>query len=83
MTEINSIVGSSPNNIELTDQREIFSSFMKRAGRLGNETKELRFYLVKRATIKEFLQRGGSLPNFTYDKATGGVEYVPKMFVEN
>lgn len=83
LTEINRIVGSSPNNTELTNQREIFTAFMKRAGQLGNETKELRFYLVKKATIKEFLQRGGSLPNFTYDKATGGVEYAPKMFDSN
>ncbi len=37
------------------------------------------FYLVKQSTTKDFLRKGGTLPNFTYDKTTDTASYNPQF----
>jgi len=74
LAEINRFVGSSPNDLELADQRRVFSFCLTREQRTA-ATNEWRFYLVTKATIKDYLRKGGSLTHFTYDKTTDTVEY--------
>ncbi|MHC4394736.1 MAG: hypothetical protein ACYS1A_03705 [Planctomycetota bacterium] len=54
--------------------KKMQNDIMMALGGVFSETK-LTFYLVKQTTIKDFLRRGGKLPNFTYDKTTDMVKY--------
>jgi hypothetical protein len=80
LDEINQIVGSSPNEVEQADQREVFSSFLTKGRRFIDAKQELRIYLVMKATTKDYLRKGGSLPNFTYDKVTDTIKYYFPLF---
>jgi len=55
--------------------KELFYLFLNMKVRLGDAQGRFRLYLVTRETTKDYLRKGGSLPNFTYDKATDTAEY--------
>ena len=77
--EINRMVGFSPHAAEQARQRRTFSSALNRGG-FSNARAGLRFYLVLRGTIKDYLRSGGSLPAFAYDKTTDSVQYSLQLF---
>ncbi len=55
--------------------KELFYLFLNMKVRLGDAQGRFRLYLVTRETTKDYLRKGGSLPNFTYDKATDTAKY--------
>jgi hypothetical protein len=74
LADINTILGvTAEPNIALQEQALNF--FNKGFSNLGITT----FYLVKQSTTKDFLRKGGTLPNFTYDKAKDEVSFNPQF----
>jgi len=74
IADINRILGATDPNIEGQDK-----TFMQIAG-LFSQMK-MTFYLVRQATIKDFLRAGGRLPNFSYDRASDTATYSPQIHV--
>ncbi|MHC4751392.1 MAG: hypothetical protein ACYTFW_16155 [Planctomycetota bacterium] len=68
ITEINSILG--PSEIDL---QKLFKSTAGITSVLWGENQA--FYLVKKETAKDYLRKGGKLPQTTYDKETDMVSY--------
>ncbi|MHC4353416.1 MAG: hypothetical protein ACYS0H_11960, partial [Planctomycetota bacterium] len=82
LAEVNRIVGWAPNEKEQADQRKILNSLVAKSPQILDAKKELRFYLVTQATTKDHLRKGGSLPNYTYDKVTDSAAYSPQLLDE-
>ncbi len=74
LAEINRILGVTEPDIK--DQNETLMT----VGRSALQTKPT-FYLVTKSTTKDFLRRGGQLPDFDYDRQTDTVGYSPKLQV--
>ena len=69
LSEINHILGIQDPDTEL--QNKIWASL---TGTFSS-VEEITFYLVKQSTVKDTLRNGGTLPDFTHDKATDEVAY--------
>ena len=72
IADINKILGITRPNTK--KQAKIFTALLG----VFSEA-EPTFYLVTKATTKDFLRAGGRLPNCTYDKATDMVQYEPEF----
>jgi len=73
LADINSILGISEPDTELQDRAwtEFIDAF--------SSLEMITIYLVKQSTTKDFIRAGGTLPNFTYDKASDTVKYNPQI----
>lgn len=74
LAEINRILGVTEPDIK--DQNETLMTL----GQSALQTKPT-FYLVTKPTLKDFLRRGGQLPDFDYNPQTDTVGYNPKLEV--
>jgi len=82
LAEINRIVGLPPDEKEQARQSKMLHSLVAKSPQILDAKKELRFYLVTQATTKDHLRKGGSLPNYTYDKVTDSAAYSPQLLDE-
>jgi len=74
IADISRILGATdPNNT--SRQREVFARI---ATPLFSNLKPA-FYLVRTATIKDFLRAGGQLPDFSYDRQEDNILYSPRI----
>jgi hypothetical protein len=62
--QVNALVGYAPTPEQKAEQRDLLSSFAKLTNFLPKT-----LCIVRRSTIKDLLDRGETLPNFTYDRA--------------
>ncbi|MAE62375.1 MAG: hypothetical protein CMJ49_13595 [Planctomycetaceae bacterium] len=75
VAEMNRIVGATPDEAELATQSDMLDRFLAKGERLLDTERITRVFLVTQTTIKDHLRAGGSLPGFTYSKATDTVSY--------
>jgi len=72
VADINRIL--EPADLPVSEQYELLIDVAK-ANALPNPI----FHLATQKTIKDFLRTGGKLPDFTYDKPTDTVRYLPRF----
>ena len=73
--QVNKIVGLTPTEKQKDHQREILSTFLGKGIRLAEPGHEMAVYLVTVKSTKDYLRKGGSLPDFSYDKAKDEATY--------
>lgn len=74
--EIELIVG--PNENLLTTYNNTFDSMIGGMQHIHSPASSI-FYLVNKSTIKDYLRKGGQLPDFSYDKQTDKVQYALQL----
>lgn len=75
LADIHRLVGGTPEEERLARQRKILDELLLARVKLQRARGDTTFCLVTRKTVKDHLRKGGTLPNFTYDKATDTASY--------
>ena len=75
LADLNRLVGGKVDETRLERQRKILDDLLAARAKLRQARENATFCLVTRKTVKDHLRQGGSLPNFTYDKATDTASY--------
>ncbi len=75
LADVNRLLGAEPDAEAAALQRRILLAGLQPPVRWGDDAGRVTFHLVRAATIKDHMRRGGALPNCTYDAATDTVSF--------
>ena len=75
--EVNKIVGVSPSDEQKATQVRLVRSLLDNCPRPLATGENATLYIVTAESTKDYLRTGGSLPSFSYDKATDRASYKP------
>ncbi len=68
--EVNHILGLSASDEQRAQHQQFLAAFLRPRFRFREPRAKINVYLVKQGTVKDYLRKGGSLPNFSYDRAS-------------
>lgn len=79
VSEANRLIGGTPPKEMQASWKNFVGNLAKTSVPLSKKGTRFALCLVTRSTIKDFLRKGGSLPDFSYDRAHDTVEYVAAL----
>lgn len=75
IAEVNRILGGSPSDEWKAQQDRILTTFLRPKFRFSEARGRIHLFLVKQEATKDYLRKGGSLPGFSYDRASDTASY--------
>ena len=77
LADVNRIVGGPVDEPRKSMQESLLETMLAPKFYSFNEVRDrLHLYLVRRETVKNYLRKGGTLPDFAYDKSTDTASYL-------
>ena len=75
IAEVNRILGCSPSDEQRAQQDRILTTILRPKFRFSEVRGKIHLFLIRQDTVKDYLRKGGSLPSFSYDRASDTASY--------